>query len=110
MTRNPMPAITEKEFRQQIVDLARTLGWLAYWTWRSTHSPAGFPDLVLARERIIFAELKTQSGKLTEAQQEWITALREAGGCCYVWRPADWPSIVDVLTRKIPRVPNTEAI
>lgn len=83
--------VTERAWRQQVFSWAKARGWLVYFTWSSVHSVAGFPDLVLVRgDRCIFAELKTERGKLTDAQAYWIERLR---GCpqleVYVWRPSD---------------------
>lgn len=91
--------ITEKQFQQQVIDLARLCGFRVYHTWLSIRSAAGFPDLVLARPpRLIFAELKSDRGALTPAQHDWLTALRCCAGVeVYVWRPADWEQIVAVL-------------
>lgn len=87
---------SERAFRQQIVQLAQLRGWAVYWTWTSIHSPAGFPDLVLCRPpRLVVAELKTVTGQVTPAQQDWLVAL---GACtaveAHLWRPADW-ALVD---------------
>jgi len=87
----------------------------------------GFPDLVLVRRevvrmsdtpdrcfhgvvifaqpnipcefpgRVIFAELKSMRGALTEEQQEWIDTLKAAGQEVYVWRPSDIEEIERVL-------------
>ena len=92
--------ITEKEFSQQIVDAARTFGWKVYRTWRSIHSPAGYPDLTMVRrDRIVFAELKSEKGKPpTDAQEEWLQVLREVGTCeVYLWRPKDFDEIMEIL-------------
>ncbi len=93
--------ITEKEFSQQVVDLARVLDWKVYRTWTSIHSPAGYPDLTMVRgDRLIFAELKTDKGKISAAQSEWLEAL---GGLIngkvkvYVWTPDDFDEIVKIL-------------
>ncbi len=86
--------VSEKQFSQQVSDLALLTGWKVYRTWTSVHSAAGFPDLVLARRRrVLFAELKSDSGKLTPAQAGWLEALRAADQEAYVWRPRDWPQI-----------------
>jgi len=54
----------------------------------------GFPDLVLARKgEVVFAELKSAKGKVTAEQRSWLNAL--GGG--YLWRPADWSEIQEVL-------------
>ena len=95
--------LAEKEFRQQVVDLARACMWLVYFTWRSIHSPAGFPDLVLVRDvRCLFRELKTEKGRTTDPQDEWLAALAAAGQDAKVWRPSDWPEIEATLTRRGP--------
>ncbi len=70
--------ISEKVFERQVKDLAKVFGWRYYHTWRSIHSPAGFPDVVMVRApRLIFAELKTEIGKLTPDQEAWLEDLRE---------------------------------
>jgi len=95
--------LTEKQFEAQVKQLARMFGWLYYHTWRSIHSPAGFPDIVMVRDgTVIFAELKSEKGKVSEHQEEWITALERVakgsvGAQVYVWRPSDWERIVEIL-------------
>lgn len=89
--------ISEKVFRHQVIDLSKLFGWKHYFTWTSIHSPKGFPDLVLVRERVIFAELKTEKGKITPNQQEWIDALRKANQEVYLWRPSDFDEIARIL-------------
>jgi hypothetical protein len=95
------PTLSEKAFSQTVTDLARLLGWACYRTWLSVRSPAGFPDLVLVRPpRLIFAELKSEKGRLTEAQRAWIELLAQVPAVeTYVWRPSDWPTILAVLSR-----------
>lgn len=80
--------MTEKAFQSNIVQFAKLRRWLVYHTWNSQKSPAGFPDLVLVRgEKILYRELKTDKGKLTEAQKKWGDALTKAGADWQVWRP-----------------------
>ena len=77
--------ITEKQFECQIKELAKIYHWLYYHTWSSIHSPRGFVDVVMGREeRLIFAELKSEKGKLTSYQQEWIDALKDSGAEVYI--------------------------
>ena len=97
-------AISEAAFQDKVVRLAKDAGWMVYHTYDSRRSEAGFPDLVLAHRDhgVIFAELKSASGKLTPAQQKWqnelsdATRLSDCAGDRYidvlVWRPADWDS------------------
>lgn len=54
----------------------------------------GRPDILAVRERLIVAELKSKSGRMTAEQSEWIERCRAAGVEAYVWRPSDWPDIV----------------
>ncbi len=90
-------AISEKDFLQQVVDLARLTGWLCYHTHDSRRSCKGFPDLALvhpARGDFFMAELKTARGRLSPAQSAWIEALRQAGIEVHIFRPADFDAIV----------------
>ena len=92
--------VTERDLREQVRDLCDIYGWRFYFTWTSIHSPKGFPDLVLAnawQERIIFAELKIEKGKLTDFQYQWLELLRGCGQTVYVWRPADIEDIARIL-------------
>jgi hypothetical protein len=98
--------VTEKQFQRQVTDLAHKLGWASYHTYLSIRSAPGFPDLVLARAkpngdgiagRVLFRELKTDRGKLTDQQEGWLDLLNLCGQNARVWRPADWESIVEEL-------------
>lgn len=82
-------SIKEKRWREQVVTWATRADWLVYFTWRSTHSPAGFPDLVLVRDgRLVVAELKTEHAPEPKGlQAAWLAALRECGIEVFVWRP-----------------------
>lgn len=91
--------ITEKQFRQQVAQLAKLCGWKCYFTWLSLHSPGGFPDLWMIRDRLVICELKTEKGQLIEAQWEWLMLLQQAGYEAYLWRPSDWDEIVGILQR-----------
>jgi hypothetical protein len=90
--------MTEKEFGRQIEELARLSGWTYYHTWNSQHSQAGWPDYVLMKPpRIIYAELKTEKGKLTRAQENMLLMLNQCKQTAYLWRPSDWNDIEEVL-------------
>jgi hypothetical protein len=88
---------TERQFQQAVEDLARALRWRVYHTYDSRRSAPGFPDLVLARqdEPIIFAELKTDKGRVSPAQAEWLAALEDTASDVevHVWRPSEWSAI-----------------
>jgi hypothetical protein len=77
------------------------LGWrLCYHTLRSKGSQSGFPDRVLVRERVIFAELKREKGKPTDSQIEWLDQLAFAGAEVYLWRPSDLEEIGQILATR----------
>jgi protein-disulfide isomerase-like protein with CxxC motif len=91
--------LSEKDFQQRIIDRARALGWLVYHTHDSRRSAAGFPDLVLARNgQMVFAEVKAEKGRVSDAQEEWLAALRHNPyHQVYVWRPSDLADIEKLL-------------
>jgi hypothetical protein len=93
-------SITEKQFLQQVCDLAQYTGWSAYHTHDSRRSEPGFPDLVLAnpkQQRVVYAELKAQRGRVSEDQRRWLDMLEDCGAEVALWRPADMPVIEAVL-------------
>lgn len=67
----------------------KELGLAGYHTKDSRRSAKGFPDWTICGNRILFRELKTQRGKVTPEQQEWLRALAFAGADADVWRPED---------------------
>ncbi|GAH34197.1 unnamed protein product [marine sediment metagenome] len=106
-----MIEITEKQFEAQVKDLAKLFGWKYYHTWQSIHSPAGFPDVVMVRPpRLIFAELKSEEGKVSLGQQEWLEILKQCQKLIllnhtqtlmlpevYLWRPSQIEEIAGIL-------------
>jgi hypothetical protein len=102
-------AITEAEFQEKVIARARARRWLVHHTrpcqradgsWTTpVQGHDGFPDLVLAREGVVlFRELKTDSGRLTEAQRHWLETLPDAG----LWRPGDWPEVEAIIDGEAP--------
>jgi len=91
--------MTERLWQQRVLDLAKFRGWIAYHTYDSRRSQPGFPDLVLLRRnRCVVTELKTDRGLVTEAQQHWLSAFEHVERLdTFLWRPADWPKVVEVL-------------
>jgi hypothetical protein len=86
--------MTEAELQNCVRDCATLFGWKYYHPWLSVKSAKGYPDCTLVRgNRLIFAELKSARGKVTEAQSEWLMALGAVPGVeCYVWTPFAWQS------------------
>lgn len=102
--------MTEAALQTNVLSLATvTLDWLGYHTHDSRRSQPGFPDLVLVhakQQRLIFAELKKETGRQTEAQKTWEGHLRVIRSVVplefYLWRPSDWLSgrIGSILQRR----------
>lgn len=99
--------ISEEVFQGQVIDLCRTMGLLCYHTHDSRRSAKGFPDLVIVGPRgVLFAELKSATGRATADQRVWLVALCRvaslAGRGVFVelWRPEDLaPRVVPALRR-----------
>jgi len=96
--------MTEKALLNSIVKAARDCGYLVYHTWSSIHSPRGLPDLVMVRENddgtavLLFVELKSERGKVSEPQQMWLDMLGKVPGIgVYLWRPADLETAYQIL-------------
>ena len=93
-----MGAMTEKALQEAILKFARQRHWLCFHTYDSRRSAPGFPDLCMVRKkRLIFAELKSEKGKLTKDQALWRETLINAGQPCYLWRPDDLEIVFKVL-------------
>jgi len=97
----------EKDVQSAILDIARLLGWRAYHTFDSRKSQAGFPDLVLVRERVIFAEIKREGERPRPSQVEWLNSLARAGAEVYVWTEADYDEVASILSRRVPQAGNS---
>jgi hypothetical protein len=92
-------SMKEKEFQSMVEEIAKLYGWTYYHTYNSRRSEPGFPDLVMLRgEREVVAELKSQKGKLTEPQKDWLKKFKKAGNETFVWRPSDIRDIEEILS------------
>lgn len=100
--------MTEAAFQQQVIELAQLLGYrVAHFRparteqgWRTPVAAdgKGFPDLVLVGHgRVIFAELKSDRGRLTGDQEVWLYHLAQTPAEAYCWRPTDFDEIQEVL-------------
>jgi hypothetical protein len=96
----PRPAMLEKDLQKGVIDIARLFGWrVAHfrpaWTTKGMRTAvaadgAGFPDLVLVRDRVLWIELKVAGRTLSADQADWANALRAAGETFHVWTENDW--------------------
>lgn len=90
--------VSEKQFMQQVIRLARLQHWIVYHVYDARRSTEGFPDGWFVREGVLLVrEFKTETGRVTPAQQWWLTALAVCGIDAKVWKPSDWPEIQEVL-------------
>lgn len=127
-------AASERGFQAQVEYLAQLHGWRVFHApdnrpiqtrggrVRKQRVYPGFPDLVLLRPpAIIFAELKTDTGRLQPAQREWLDELGQVGDAIaslateangqaapplpsvhgFVWRPRDLEVIQLTLARRV---------
>jgi hypothetical protein len=82
--------MTESQLDRAIADICALLNVWRFHVYDSRRSPSGWPDLALiGRGRIIFRELKTDAGRISETQAKVGELLTQAGQSWDVWRPAD---------------------
>jgi VRR-NUC domain len=107
----------EQSFQACVLEVAKLAGWRslhirparrADGSWRSPigGDGKGWPDLTLVRApRLVFAELKSERGKLRPEQSDWLAVLRLLPQAeVFVWTPDDWDELVEVLTGSVPKV------
>jgi hypothetical protein len=91
--------VTEAELQEFVREAAGYRGWIYHHETDSRRSTAGLPDCILVRApRVIFAELKTEIGRVSQAQQAWLDELELCKGVeVYLWRPSMLTEILDTL-------------
>jgi hypothetical protein len=119
------PKPSEKIFQAQVMQVAARYGWrqahfrpsmTSNGRWLTAMSgDAGYPDLTLAHptKGIIFAELKTDRGRVSVEQDLWHKFLHAGayvGTSVQLWRPRDLDQIVEILFKGVRRdLPHGEA-
>lgn len=100
---NRYDAVSEKDWQQQVRDLLRLNGWRTYHTHDSRRSDAGFPDVLALHpasgDRFV-AELKTEKGKATPAQSEWLAWFEACGIDAYLWKPSDVDRVIEQVSKR----------
>jgi hypothetical protein len=84
--------MTEAELQESVRRMCADLGLYHYHPHDSRRSASGFPDSWILNKRtgrVIYRELKTQSGQLTSEQKAIGYALTAGGHDWQVWRPND---------------------
>lgn len=96
-------------FSTWVIDFARYHGWRVVhfraartaggWRTPVQGDGTGYPDLTMVKgDRLIFAELKRETGRTTVEQERWLSTLRATAKVeVYVWKPKDRPEIERVL-------------
>ena len=107
MDKQSLRLISEEDFQKAVCAYAGSCGYLVHYqrrsgfigkdgAWRGS-GPAGFPDVVLAKNNRnpVFVELKTDRGRLRPDQVDWMETL----GAVYhrVWRPRNAREIINEL-------------
>lgn len=97
--------IDEKTFQALVIESAQWFGWRVFHPMTMQNmagkfmtafiGDSGFPDLVLVHPKrgVIFAELKTHKGRLSNGQQLWRADLEAAGAEYHLWKPDDFHAI-----------------
>jgi hypothetical protein len=102
------PSASEAVWQSIVEQIAVTNGWQVFHPKRHQvragvyrTDGAGFPDLVLAHpaKGVIFAELKTEIGRLSVSQIVWANALKPHVEH-YVWRPSQIDLVAARLSRQ----------
>lgn len=108
--------MTEGQLLRNVVDLCAWLGLRVHHCrpartasgWRTPiQGDVGFPDLVVAGEGgVVFAELKSRTGRLSAGQQVWRDVLLGSGQVWLLWQPSDWPdrirAVLEPLSKGVP--------
>ena len=106
--------MSERIFQDHVLQLCNLYGWLAHHVppmrynnknalgnnW-GTGGLAGMPDLTLISQNgrgIIYAELKTATGKVSPHQLQVLRTLHRNGAEVYLWRPKDLKDIAKRLS------------
>jgi hypothetical protein len=89
----------ERDWQQQVQQLATLHGWRWFHDNDSRRNPAGLPDLLMVKgSRLLAVELKTETGRVRPEQTAWLDALAATGAETAIWRPSDIEHVQSVLS------------
>lgn len=104
-----LKGVKEREFQRALWAFAEQHGWKCYYqtrparqlkdgSWRGL-APGGWPDVIAVRDgQLLALELKSEAGRATPAQQEWVDSLnRVAGISAGIFRPRDAKTLMELL-------------
>jgi hypothetical protein len=106
----PRPVLSERDWQKRVTAACRLHGVIYHHCRPAQHQSGawatpiegtpGFPDLVLVWPDgyTMFVELKAENGRLSHWQQLWLDRL---GNQAEVWKPSDWPHVLETLARQV---------
>jgi len=73
-------------------------GWV---TATQGNAAAGFPDVLAIRPpRVLFLELKTDKGRVSPQQEDWLAGLKDSGEEAHLIRlPREWDRLMELIAR-----------
>lgn len=90
-------SMSEDDWAAFVLEYADVRGW-TYWHDRDSRlNDAGFPDYMFTRDRLVWAELKNETYKASDAQLAFAGRLRRAGQEVHLWRPRHRQLVLEVL-------------
>jgi len=97
-------AIGEGDFQENCEQVARAYGWLVHHNADSRRADAGLPDLVMLSRPspeggvvLALIELKTNKGKPSAVQEEWLGRLVNVDRVVTGWmQPRHWLQYVQL--------------
>lgn len=95
-----MTVVTEKALQEAIVEASGYLGYRHFHAFDMRRSDSGFPDLILLRQRDgrrFAIECKTERGKPTQAQLDWLSLFAACGIPSMIVRPSDLDNVLEML-------------
>lgn len=91
---------SEDDLQRYVEDMLSLRRWIWHHAGDSRRSTAGLPDIVAVRApRVLFAELKSERGRLRSSQSPWFEELRKCPPSVewYIWKPSDVDEIEFIL-------------
>lgn len=93
--------VTERQFQADVRALLALHGYRVHVVHDSRRSPEGWPDVTALHMNgdILALELKTETGRVTPAQIEWLALLNGCGVEARVLRPSEVGWLIGRLQR-----------
>ena len=92
-------ALPERVFQAHVVRALRDRGWIVWTVPNMTMTTRGLPDVIAVHptavpRRVLFYELKSQTGRVRPEQKVALAALGDVPGIdARIVRPSDWHAL-----------------